>query len=98
MRSIACFFLLGLGVVVAQAQPTTKSPSSTKPSEWRMLFNGKDLTGWKHVGDGSMTVEDGIIKTQGGMGLLYWEKEKFGNCTVRVVFRMEKENSNSGFF
>ena len=62
------------------------------------LFNGKDLNGWKHVGDGHMTVEDGLIQTHGGMGLLYWEGAKFGNCKLRVVFRMRDENSNSGFF
>jgi len=66
--------------------------------EWRQLFNGKDLTGWKHVGPGSMTVEDGLIRGHGGMGLLYWEGEKFGNCTIRVVYKMQKENSNSGVF
>jgi len=67
-------------------------------SEWIHLFNRKDLSGWKHVGDGDMTVEDGIIKTQGGMGLLYWTGSKFGNCIIRVVYRMRDENSNSGFF
>ena len=25
------------------------------PSQWRQLFDGKDLNGWKHVGPGSMT-------------------------------------------
>lgn len=70
-------------------------PDST---EWRQLFNGKDLIGWKHVGDGSMSVENGLIRGQGGMGLLYWTGEKFGNCTIRVVFRMRDTNSNSGFF
>lgn len=66
--------------------------------EWRQLFNGKDLTGWKHVGPGSQYVEDGMIKSHGGMGLLYWTGEKFGNCTIHVKYRMEKENSNSGVF
>ena len=32
------------------------------------------------------------------MGLLYWTGEKFENCTIRVVFRMRDENSNSGVF
>ena len=54
-------------------------------SGWRQLFNGKDLTGWKHVGPGSMAVEDGLIKGNGGMGLLYWAGEKFGNCNIKVV-------------
>jgi hypothetical protein len=67
-------------------------------SGWRQLFNGKDLTGWKQAGPGSHYVEDGFIKSKGGMGLLYWTGEKFGNCVIRVVFRMRDENSNSGVF
>lgn len=67
-------------------------------SGWIPLFNGIDLAGWEHVGDGFMTVEDGLIKTHGGMGLLYWAGARFGNCMIRVVFRMRDENSNSGFF
>ena len=39
--------------------------------QWKPLFNGKDLTEWKHVGPGNMTVENGLIQTHGGMGLLY---------------------------
>lgn len=67
-------------------------------TQWRQLFNGKDLTGWKHAGNGYMSVEDGMIRGHGGMGLLYWTGEKFGNCKIRVVFKMEKTNSNSGVF
>jgi len=66
--------------------------------EWRQLFNGKDLDGWKQAGPGSHYVEDGLIKSHGGMGLLYWTAEKFGNCTIRVVFRMRDTLDNSGFF
>lgn len=66
--------------------------------EWKQLFNGKDLTGWKHVGPGTMVVEDGLIKTQGGMGLLYWTAEKVGDCVIRVVFKMRDKNDNSGVF
>lgn len=80
----------------------TELPSTiqkTKPADgWRQLFNGKDLTGWKHVGEGRMSVENGMIRGHGGMGLLYWTKEKFSNCTIRVVYRMEKENSNAGVY
>ena len=69
-----------------------------KGGEWRQLFNGKDLTGWKHVGPGDMFVEDGMIRGKGGMGLLYWEGEKFGNCVIRVEWKMRDTNSNSGIF
>ena len=66
--------------------------------EWKQLFDGKDLTGWKHVGPGSMTVEDGLIRTHGGMGLLYWTGGKLGDCVIRVVFKMRDHNDNSGVF
>jgi Domain of Unknown Function (DUF1080) len=89
MRSklLSCWFLL-LALSWASAQSTN----------WKQLFNGKDLTGWKHVGPGGMTVEDGLMKTHGGMGLLYWTGQKFGNGTLRVVYRMRDENDNSGVF
>ena len=67
-------------------------------SEWRQLFNGKDLTGWKQVGPGSHYVENGLLKSKGGMGLLVWEGEKFQNCVIRVQFAMRDSNSNSGVF
>jgi hypothetical protein len=73
-------------------------PGAPQTEEWKLLFNGKDLTGWKHVGPGTMVVEDGLIKTQGGMGLLYWTGRKVGDCVIRVVFKMRDKNDNSGVF
>jgi hypothetical protein len=65
---------------------------------WRQLFDGKDLNGWKHVGPGGDTVEDGLIRTHGGMGLLYWTGGKLGSCVIRVVYKMRDNNDNSGVF
>jgi len=36
--------------------------------DWKPLFNGKDLTGWKHVGGGKRFVENGLLSSTGGMG------------------------------
>ena len=77
------------GMLLAGAKPEP---------EWKQLFNGKDLTGWKHVGPGEMTVTDGLIETNGGMGLLYWTGGKIGHCKLRVVFKMRDFNDNSGVF
>jgi hypothetical protein len=81
-------------LAVALLIPSTQAQTG----EWKQLFNGKDLSGWKHVGPGEMTVEDGLIRTHGGMGLLYWTPGKLGNCAIRVVFKMRDKNSNSGVF
>lgn len=84
----ACLFLLLANSISGQGDK----------SKWRQLFNGKDLTGWKQVGPGSHYVENGLIKSKGGMGLLVWEGEKFQDCTIKVVFAMRDSNSNSGVF
>jgi hypothetical protein len=67
-------------------------------AERKQLFNGKSLEGWKMVGPGSFVVEEGALKTVGGMGLLYYSKEQLGNATLRVVFKTEGERGNSGVF
>jgi hypothetical protein len=73
--------------------------SAAQSAEWKQLFNGKNLDGWKHVGPGNMTVtSDGLIQTHGGMGLLYWTGGKVGNCVIRVVFKMRDKNDNSGVY
>jgi Domain of Unknown Function (DUF1080) len=89
-KSLLIVFILLLTAVLSTTAQNSKG--------WRQLFNGKDLTGWKQAGPGSHFVEDGFIKSKGGMGLLYWTNEKFGNCVIRVVYRMRDENSNSGVF
>jgi len=92
------FYLFVLIAAISFAASIKLPGSVADTTEWRQLFNGKDLTGWKHAGPGYMSVENGFLRGHGGMGLLYWEGEKFGNCIIKVVFRMEKTNSNSGVF
>lgn len=67
-------------------------------SSSQQLFNGKDLSGWEFVGPGRFVVEDGLLKTEGGMGLLWYTREKFGNATLRVVFKANGPRGNSGVF
>jgi hypothetical protein len=74
------------------------APIFAGSSGWKELFNGKDLTGWKHVDKGNMTVENGFIQTHGGMGLLYWTGGKVGNSQLKVVYRMRDHNDNSGVY
>jgi hypothetical protein len=72
--------------------------SGLMAADGEQLFNGKDLTGWKMVGPGRFTVEDGMLKTEGGMGLLYHTGRKVGNATLRVVFKTTGDRDNSGVF
>jgi hypothetical protein len=67
-------------------------------AEWKQLFNHRDTDGWKMVGPGRFVVEDGMLKTEGGMGLLWYTGEKFGDATIRVVFKTATEHANSGVY
>jgi hypothetical protein len=100
MSSFARNSLLSIAAVIFLLALPNHSHSNAKAADehWRPLFNGKNLDGWKHVGPGEDTVEDGLIRTHGGMGLLYWTKEKFGNCRIKVVYKMRDHNDNSGVF
>jgi hypothetical protein len=65
---------------------------------WRQLFNGRDMDGWRHVGPGGFRVENGALVTEGGMGLLWYTREKFGDCVIRVVYKTTSPASNSGVY
>ncbi|HUB32324.1 MAG TPA: DUF1080 domain-containing protein [Bryobacteraceae bacterium] len=95
LAPFACLtFLFASSVSALHAQNACKGD----PNRWQSIFDGKDLSGWKHVGPGNMTVEDGLIHTHGGMGLLYWTGGPVGDCSIRVVWHMRDENDNSGVF
>jgi len=64
----------------------------------QQLFNGRDLTGWQMAGPGSFIVDDGALKTQGGMGLLWYTESTFGNCLLRAVYNVSRIEDNSGVF
>jgi hypothetical protein len=64
---------------------------------WRQLFDGS-LDGWEHVGPGRFVLEDGMLRTDGGMGLLWYTGEQFGNCVLRVVYKTTDPAANAGVF
>jgi len=71
---------------------------SSQDKKWRQLFNGKDLSGWEQVGPGQFVVEDGLLKTVSGMGMILYPAEKFSNVVIRVVYKVKDNDCNSGVF
>lgn len=68
---------------------------------WTPLFNGRDLDGWAVAGANgkpAFSVEDAAIRTRPGNGLLWYTREKIGNATLRVIYRMSNIQGNSGVF
>lgn len=71
---------------------------SCQDGKWRQLYNGKDLTGWQQVGPGEFVLENGLLKTVGGMGMILYPAEKFSNVIIRVVYMVKDNDCNSGVF
>jgi hypothetical protein len=70
-----------------------------KDSGWRMLFNGKDLTGWKQVnGAAKYTVENGVLvgtTVKDSPNSFLAADETFGDFILELEFKMDDE-TNSG--
>jgi len=74
------------------------APAWAQSGTWKQLFDGKDITGWEHVGPGRFVVERGLLKSEGGMGLLWYTREKIGNAKIRVVYKLASKETNSGVY
>jgi hypothetical protein len=71
---------------------------SCQDDKWHQLFNGKDLTGWEQIGPGEFVVEDGLLKTVGGMGMILYSSEKFSDVIIRAEYMVKDNDCNSGVF
>jgi Domain of Unknown Function (DUF1080) len=68
------YLFIAIGLLMALNCGAKKEPPQNTLSKneikdgWKLLFNGKDLEGWKHFNGGEITgwkVEDGILKNSG---------------------------------
>src|SRR5258708_2907494 len=91
---LALILLLGSPVWAADVKP---------------LFNGKDLSGWaripRHEGappdqQPGFVVKDGqlVAVPDAPEDDLWYTREKIGNATLRVVYKVSAPNANSGVF
>ncbi len=73
--------------------PHVKDPKWGAPT---LLFNGKDLSGWKAMGDNQWVVEDGVLKSpKSGANLV--TEAVFNDFKLHIEFRYP-EGSNSGVY
>jgi hypothetical protein len=86
-------FLLGCKTSPSQANSRTIGGEG-----WRPLFDGRTTAGWAMIGPGELRMENSELVTYGGMGLLWYKPEKFGNCQIRVIFKLSNPTDNSGVF
>lgn len=94
-RSAICTDCHGRHVRLQAPMPQAEPVSE----EWTQLFNRKDLSGWKAVGNAKWTVENGVLIGQqkdGQAGDLFTEKS-FDDFELVVTFKVQWP-ANSGIW
>jgi hypothetical protein len=74
-----------------------------KPGYERILkqFDGRYAKhGWNHYGPGyfELDPETGVLKSHGGMGLLWYSAKQYGDFALELEFMCSDETTNSGVF
>ncbi|HAR35353.1 MAG TPA: hypothetical protein DCR87_00315 [Acidobacteria bacterium] len=66
-------------------------------SRFRGLY---EKHGWNHYGPGYFELDPktGILKSQGGMGLLWYSRKKYRDFILELEFKCSQKNTNSGVF
>ena len=71
---------LAVRISLFVALSLTSNPASAgRPADWHRIFDGTSIADWEHVGLGSITLQDALLSTHGGMGLLYWKGGPVGD-------------------
>lgn len=68
------------------------------PAKPRTLWDGGVLEGWRMAGPGAFVIEDGALKATGGMGLLWYAKESYGDFRLELEWSVEEPGDNAGVF
>lgn len=84
-KVVLLFSIAGFQVSIAQT------------SAWTTLLTGNDISAWEHIGRGRFVPEGDAVRTEGGMGLLWYTDEMFKDVEIRVVYR-NPSGGNSGVF
>ncbi|HZD82733.1 MAG TPA: DUF1080 domain-containing protein [Nitrososphaeraceae archaeon] len=69
-------------------------------NEFIYLFNGQSIDGWRMAGPGKFAfIEyDKSLQSEGGMGLLWYTKKKYKNFILKIDWKVNRKNDNSGVF
>ena len=77
--------------------PYAKKTKGNDKKQPIKLFNGWNLDGWSIQNGGRFSVEDGILKLDGGTGWLRSDKT-YADFKLVMEFRFLEEKANSGIF
>jgi hypothetical protein len=96
---ISVLALVVLGVAIAAPDgPLNQLTPQEKSQGWKLLFDGKTLDGWVMNGGATWTVVNGAMVPGGSGGGWPGTKEDYSNFQLRLEFRTNVPNINSGIY
>ncbi|MFI2346028.1 ThuA domain-containing protein [Streptomyces sp. NPDC019443] len=82
----------GLRYATGQVKADCKPQTGYRP-----IFNGTTLEGWKQAGPGKFNVVDGELRTEGGMGMLWYQAKELKSYSLKLDWKLAGDD-NSGVF
>ncbi|KIF71185.1 glycosyl hydrolase [Streptomyces sp. AcH 505] len=64
---------------------------------YRTIFNGQTLEGWKQAGPGKFNIADGELRSEGGLGMLWYQPKQLGSYSLKLDWKLDGDD-NSGVF
>jgi len=96
----ATAFSLAIGLLASFPAVQGGDKKGDEKGKWVVLFNGKDLTGWKtHPDDkAKWEVKDGAIVGTGPAGHLFSERGDYENFRFRVEAKINDKGNSGQYF
>jgi hypothetical protein len=96
MKALCLVCILAALPNLTRAEDANRLSQAEKDAGFRLLFNGKDLSGWKH--GGNWLVADGTMTRKGGGGNLTYQVSKVpDDFELKFQWKVAK-GSNSGVY
>jgi hypothetical protein len=94
---------IGITAVLASADGRAADNQLTdeeKAEGWQLLFNGRDLKGWKNNNDEPVKAKlaDGTVNPYGSGGYLLVYEKAYGDFILKCDVKMSQPECNSGIF
>ncbi|MCB4824199.1 MULTISPECIES: family 16 glycoside hydrolase [Roseicella] len=91
--------LTALALARKTARAAAKALLPKPDASFKPLAAGGSLVGWLMAGSGGFRVlPGGVLEGFGGIGLLWYTREQFGDFLLRLEWRAGKKEDNSGVF
>jgi choline dehydrogenase-like flavoprotein len=90
--------LTGVALARRTAENMFEKPIIVAPAAALQLFDGATLNGWTQAGPGNFVVDNGTLRSQGGLGLLWYSAAQFRNFELTLDWKLTQAGDNSGVF